>query len=103
MSRPVFIRSWQYQGAVKMLIFIGFVVAWVVVTTIISMIINTIRARNETSINDNFTAFCEGFVWGPIGILSGLDPRERVMGRATPKLIGGVVGTITAYNVFQRL
>lgn len=68
-----------------------------------AMILNAIRAKDGENLNDPTTAFLEGFIFGPIGILSGLNPREQALGRGTPRIIGGAVGTIVAYFLFQAI
>jgi hypothetical protein len=86
-----------------MLGIIGFIVIWVVGTLIAAMIINTIRAKDGGNINDSTTAFLEGVTFGPIGILSGLDPKQQALGRGAPRIFGGIVGTLAAYGVYQAL
>ncbi len=68
-----------------------------------AMVINTIRVGRDGNLNDSTTAFLEGFAFGPIGILSGLNPREQAIGRGTPRIIGGTVGTIAAYFLYQAI
>lgn len=86
-----------------MLGIIGFIVIWVVGTLIAAMIINTIRANDGTNLNDSMTAFLEGVTFGPIGILSGLDPKQQALGKGTPRIVGGIVGTLAAYGIYQAL
>ncbi len=86
-----------------MLKVIGFVVVWLISAVLLAMVINTMRAKKGQNINDSTTAFFEGFIWGPIGVLAALDPKERAIGRSTPKLLGGIVGCIVAYNIFVAL
>lgn len=68
-----------------------------------AMVINTIRAGRDANLNDSTTAFLEGFAFGPIGILSGLNPQEHAIGRGTPRMIGGTVGTIAAYFLYKAI
>jgi hypothetical protein len=86
-----------------MLGIIGFIVIWVVGALIAAMIINTIRAKDGGNINDAATAFLEGVTFGPIGILSGLDPKQQALGRGAPRIFGGIVGTVAAYVIYQAL
>ncbi len=82
---------------------IGFIVVWVIATIIMAMVINTIRAKSGTNLNDPITAFLKGFSLGPIGVLAGLNPRSLATGEGTPLIMGGVIGTIVAYNVYQAI
>lgn len=80
---------------------LGFTASWIVFNIILSMFINTARAKNGVNLNDAITAFLGGFTWGPIGIISGLDPNEQKTGRGFPKIIGGIAGTVVGYSVYQ--
>lgn len=82
---------------------IGFISAWVIGAVVMALVINTIRAKDGANLNDPTTAFLEGVILGPIGILSGLDPKQRALGRGTPRIVGGVVGSLAAYGVYQAL
>ena len=82
---------------------IGFIVVWVIATTIMAMVINTIRAKDGVNLNDPVTAFLKGFISGPIGVLAGLSPRSLATGECTPLIMGGVIGTIAAYNVYYSI
>lgn len=84
-----------------MLKLVGFVVLWIIGVTVAVMVINTVRARRGSTLNDWTTTFFEGFVFGPVGILSAFGPRERATGRTTPRLLGGIVGCVAAYNLYQ--
>jgi hypothetical protein len=86
-----------------MLSIIGFIVSWVIGAVVIAMVINTIRAKDGASLTDSTTAFMEGVTFGPIGILSGLDPKQQALGKGMPRIVGGIVGTLTAYGIYQVL
>jgi len=86
-----------------MLSIIGFIIVWVIANIVVAMVINTIRAKNGTNLNDPITAFLKGFSLGPISVLAGLSPKSQATGEGTPLIIGGVIGTIVAYNVYYSL
>lgn len=86
-----------------MLHLVGFIVLWIVGVVIVTMIVNTVRARRGSDLNDSTTHFCQGFAFGPIGILSAFGPRERLTGRTVPRLIGGIVGSVVAYKLWEML
>ena len=83
--------------------FIGFIVVWVIGATILAMLINFARAKRGETIDDSTTAFMEGLVWGPVGILSALNPSARAKGKAGPQLFGGLVSTAAGYWIYTSL
>ena len=82
---------------------IGFISAWVIGAVVMALVINAIRAKDGANFNDPTTAFLEGVIFGPIGILSGLDPKQRALGRGKPRIVGGIVGSLAAYGIYQAL
>ena len=77
---------------------IGFIVAWVIGTMMMAMVINTARAKKGINLNDPTSAFLKGFSLGPFGVFVGL-----FSGEGAPHVMGGVVGTIVAYNVYHLI
>lgn len=86
-----------------MLSVIGFIVVWVISIMIVAMIINTMRVKNGSNINDSTTAFFKGFTLGPIGILAGISPSSLATGEGVPLILGGIAGTVVAYNVYHAI
>lgn len=86
-----------------MLKLIGFIVLWIVGVVNVTIFVNAVRARRGSDLNDWTTHFCEGFAFGPIGIVSAFGPRERSTGRTVPRLVGGIAGCIVAYNLWEML
>ena len=78
-----------------MFYFIGFTVCWLVVVLIASMVINTFRAKGGGNINDPVTAFFEGFMWGPMSVLSAFNEKQIAQGKSGGMLWGGILGTIS--------
>ena len=85
-----------------MLSLIGFIVIWPIGCLILSMIINTARARNGHMINDYFSFFMQGFALGPIAILSSFAPRAQQRGTAAALFWGGLCGTVAATSVYMN-
>lgn len=85
-----------------MLAFIGLTIAWVLGLLIFSLVLNTIRAKNGAQINDGVTAFLQGAMFGPIGILASFSPQTQTINRGAMG-IGGLIGTIIFINIYMDL
>jgi len=83
-----------------MLTFIGLSVAWIIGTILIAMFIKI--SVLKSSGNDSFTAFSQGFAFGPVGIMAAFGPMTNTNNRGSMAL-GGVVGTIAFIYVFTSL
>lgn len=80
-----------------MLKLIGLIILWPVVTTMLTMIFNTIRVKAGADVNDSLSPMFIGLIWGPIGILFGLLPFHF------PRFTGGIIGTYLGYQLYQAL
>lgn len=86
-----------------MLKLLGFIVAWPIFWLVVSMIINTNRARAGAHINDAFTVFMQGMILPPFAMLGAFSPEATNSGKTVPMLLGGVVGTIAAVSLYSEL
>lgn len=79
----------------------GFVIAWWLVCQIAAMAINAWRARSGAHINDRLSAFMIGFGTGPLAIMAAFYPHTINPFKGSLAL-GGLVGSLTAWRVFDR-
>ena len=82
-----------------MIEFLGYSVAWVIGLLILSMIINSFRASKGGDIQDGFTAFMQGLMFGPIGIIASFSSNTLTSNRGA-MASGGIVGTIIFILLF---
>jgi hypothetical protein len=74
---------------------IGFSIAWVIGCLLFGVLVNTFRARQGVGLlNDEITAFIQGFTFGPIGIISAFSAKQAVQGKTFAMAAGGLLGTI---------
>ena len=86
-----------------MLKLLGFIVAWPISVLVITMILNTARAKAGVHVNDPLTAFLQGMIFPPLAILGSLSPEARASGKSMPMLLGGCVGTVAATLLFRAV
>ncbi len=80
-----------------MLKVIGLIVFWPILMTILTTVFNAARVKLGKDVDDWVSQFLIGYVWGPIGVLLGLNPFNL------HRLIGGFVGTYGAYKMYHLL
>ena len=86
-----------------MLAFIGLAVAWVVFWLILTMVINTFRAKNGANINDWYTVLMQGILSGPMAIMGAFSSESKAQGKTDSMLLGGIIGTIVFISIYQAL
>ena len=80
-----------------MLKFIGVIILWPIVVTILSSIFNTARVKAGADINDWISQMLMGFALGPLGVLLGLFPFRFYW------VTGAMGGTYWGYQLYQIL
>jgi len=86
-----------------MLLFIVLAVAWVVVGLILTMVINTLRVKNDANINDRLTVLMQSIITGPIAILGAFSPEAKLHGKTGPMMLGGIIGIVVFFTIYQAL
>lgn len=79
--------------------FIGLVFAWIIGVLIFSMIFNSIRASRGIDIKDGTTAFFQGAMFGPLGVIAAIAPQTNTSNRVA-MAIGGIVGTFIFWDLY---
>lgn len=86
-----------------MLKVITVILIWPIACLLATMVINTLRAKSGANVNDAATAFMQGFMFGPIGILAALNPAAQIEGKAGPLAFGGIAGTVVVVVILLSL
>lgn len=86
-----------------MLKLLGFIVAWPISLLVITMVLNTVRAKAGVHINDHLTLFMQGMVFPPFAILGSLSREASASGKRVPMLLGGFAGTIAAILLYRAV
>ena len=86
-----------------MLLFIVLAVAWVVVGLILTMVINTLRVKNDANINDRLTVLMQSIITGPIAILGAFSPEAKLHGKTGLMMLGGIIGIVVFFTIYQAL